>query len=146
MFGDGQRGGEGAQVIERNFILSPFHSPDAEAIGSELLGDIGLLASIEGEINRLYRMRQPFFKYIGSAEEDTQRAIEEVFVKRLKVEVKLEDMEESLKVIRPGVPASAMAIAMNKVISDAGYAKYCAPPYMRRAGMAWVSAPSRLAA
>lgn len=43
-------------------------------------------------------------------------------------------LQESVKVIRPGVPASAMAIAMNKVISDAGYAKYCAPPYMRARG------------
>jgi len=36
--------------------------------------------------------------------------------------------------VRPGNPASSMAIAMNKVISAAGYAKYCAPPYMRARG------------
>ena len=43
-------------------------------------------------------------------------------------------LQESLKVIKPGEPASSMAIAMNKVIADAGYAKYCAPPYMRARG------------
>jgi Xaa-Pro dipeptidase len=43
-------------------------------------------------------------------------------------------LQESLKAVRPGNPASSMAIAMNKVISDAGYAKYCAPPYMRARG------------
>jgi Xaa-Pro dipeptidase len=43
-------------------------------------------------------------------------------------------LQESLRVIKPGEPASSMAIAMNKVISKAGYAKYCAPPYMRARG------------
>jgi Xaa-Pro dipeptidase len=43
-------------------------------------------------------------------------------------------LQESLKAVRLGNPASSMAIAMNKVISDAGYAKYCAPPYMRARG------------
>jgi Xaa-Pro dipeptidase len=43
-------------------------------------------------------------------------------------------LAESLKSVRPGNPASAMAVAMNKVISDAGYARYCAPPYMRARG------------
>jgi Xaa-Pro aminopeptidase len=43
-------------------------------------------------------------------------------------------LQESLKTVRPGRPASSMAIAMNKVIGEAGYAKYCAPPYMRARG------------
>ncbi len=43
-------------------------------------------------------------------------------------------LQESLKMIKPGRPASSMAIAMNKVIAEAGYAKYCAPPYMRARG------------
>ena len=43
-------------------------------------------------------------------------------------------LQESLKAVRPGNPASAMAVAMNKVISEAGYAKYCVPPYMRARG------------
>jgi Xaa-Pro dipeptidase len=51
-----------------------------------------------------------------------------------KYEMLVNALQESLKVIRPGEPASSMAIAMNKVISDAGYAKYCAPPYMRARG------------
>ncbi len=40
----------------------------------------------------------------------------------------------SLRAVRPGNPASAMAVAMNEVIGDAGYAQYCAPPYMRARG------------
>jgi Xaa-Pro dipeptidase len=43
-------------------------------------------------------------------------------------------LAESLKAVRPGNPASAMAVAMNKVLIDAGYARYCAPPYMRARG------------
>lgn len=43
-------------------------------------------------------------------------------------------LEESLKSIRPGVPALSMSKAMNKVISEAGYGKYCYPPYMRARG------------
>jgi Xaa-Pro dipeptidase len=41
---------------------------------------------------------------------------------------------EALAQIRPEAEASAMSRAMNRVISDAGYAKYCYPPYMRARG------------
>ena len=43
-------------------------------------------------------------------------------------------LEESLKQVRSGAPASLITIAMNRVIGEAGYAKYCAPPYMRSRG------------
>jgi Xaa-Pro dipeptidase len=43
-------------------------------------------------------------------------------------------LEESVKNIKSGAPASKIAIAMNKVISDAGYGEYCYPPYMRARG------------
>ena len=43
-------------------------------------------------------------------------------------------LEESLKYIRSDVPASVISKAMNEVISEAGYAKYCYPPYMRARG------------
>ena len=43
-------------------------------------------------------------------------------------------LEESLKQIRPGAPASMITTAMNRVISEAGYAQYCQPPYMRARG------------
>lgn len=42
--------------------------------------------------------------------------------------------EAALREVRPGVPAGRMSQAMNKVISDAGYAKFCYPPYMRARG------------
>jgi Xaa-Pro dipeptidase len=41
---------------------------------------------------------------------------------------------ESLAQIRPGAEASGISRAMNQVISDAGYAKFCYPPYMRARG------------
>ena len=41
---------------------------------------------------------------------------------------------ESLAAVKPGVAASAMSKAMNRVISEAGYAKYCYSPYMRARG------------
>lgn len=51
-----------------------------------------------------------------------------------KYEILVRALRESLKEVRPGKPASSMAIAINKVISDAGYAKYCFPPFMRARG------------
>ncbi len=41
---------------------------------------------------------------------------------------------ESLKQVKSGNPAALISKAMNKVISEAGYAKYCYPPYMRARG------------
>ncbi|MBI4296254.1 MAG: aminopeptidase P family protein [Chloroflexi bacterium] len=43
-------------------------------------------------------------------------------------------LDESLKTIRAGVPASLMSKTMNKIIGEAGYAKYCYPPHMRARG------------
>jgi len=43
-------------------------------------------------------------------------------------------MEISLTAMKAGAPASIIAIAMNQVIAEAGYAKYCMPPYMRARG------------
>ncbi len=51
-----------------------------------------------------------------------------------KYDMLLSAFRESLAVIKPGVEASAMSKAMNRVISEAGYAKYCYPPYMRARG------------
>ena len=46
----------------------------------------------------------------------------------------LHALDESLGVMRPGVESSVMSKAMNRVISEAGYATYCYPPYMRARG------------
>ncbi len=46
----------------------------------------------------------------------------------------MEAQEKALKEVKAGVPASVISIAINKVIGDAGYAKYCHPPYMRARG------------
>jgi Xaa-Pro dipeptidase len=46
----------------------------------------------------------------------------------------LHALDESLSVIRPGVESSVMSKAMNRVISEAGYGRYCYPPYMRARG------------
>jgi Xaa-Pro dipeptidase len=43
-------------------------------------------------------------------------------------------LQESLKQMRAGVPASTITITMNRIISEAGYGKYCNPPYMRSRG------------
>ncbi len=42
--------------------------------------------------------------------------------------------EESLKQVKPGIPAYMMSRTMNKIISEAGYAEYCRPPHMRARG------------
>jgi Xaa-Pro aminopeptidase len=41
---------------------------------------------------------------------------------------------ESLAIIKPGVLASEIVRIQNRVISEAGYAQYCKPPYMRARG------------
>lgn len=51
-----------------------------------------------------------------------------------KYDMLIEALDESLKVIKPGVPASEVAKIQNKIIGDAGYADYCCPPYMRARG------------
>lgn len=51
-----------------------------------------------------------------------------------KYDMLLEAHEASLREIRPSIPASRISRSMNRVISDAGYAKYCYPPYMRARG------------
>lgn len=43
-------------------------------------------------------------------------------------------LETSLGEIKSGNPASLLSKAMNKIIGDAGYGKYCYPPYMRARG------------
>jgi Xaa-Pro aminopeptidase len=51
-----------------------------------------------------------------------------------KYNVLVHALEESLKQVRSGNPAALMSKTMNGVISEAGYAKYCYPPYMRARG------------
>ena len=51
-----------------------------------------------------------------------------------KYNILLRALDASLKTIKAGNPCSMIATAMNKVISEAGYAEYCAPPYMRTRG------------
>ncbi|OGP67074.1 MAG: hypothetical protein A2169_08130 [Deltaproteobacteria bacterium RBG_13_47_9] len=51
-----------------------------------------------------------------------------------KYDMLIRALENSLQQIRPGVPASLITTAMNRIISEAGYAKYCHPPYMRSRG------------
>ncbi|OGP66264.1 MAG: hypothetical protein A2169_03830 [Deltaproteobacteria bacterium RBG_13_47_9] len=43
-------------------------------------------------------------------------------------------MEASLKQVKSGNPASLISKHMNKVIGEAGYGKYCYPPFMRARG------------
>ena len=46
----------------------------------------------------------------------------------------LRALKESLKQVKSNIQASKISQAMNQVISHAGYAKYCYPPYMRARG------------
>jgi Xaa-Pro aminopeptidase len=43
-------------------------------------------------------------------------------------------MALGMEAARTGVPASAVAAAINRTLSDAGYEKYCRPPFMRVRG------------
>lgn len=51
-----------------------------------------------------------------------------------KYEMLLRALDASIQPVRSGAPAAQISIAMNRVIGDAGYAKYCHPPYMRARG------------
>ena len=51
-----------------------------------------------------------------------------------KYELLVRALEETLKQVRAGVPASVISRAMNRVIGDAGYKEYCYPPHMRARG------------
>ena len=51
-----------------------------------------------------------------------------------KYEMLCRALDASIQQVKSGAPAAQISVAMNKVISDAGYAKYCYPPYMRARG------------
>ena len=51
-----------------------------------------------------------------------------------KYDILIRALQESLKQMKSGAPASIITTAMNRVISDAGYGTYCRPPYMRSRG------------
>lgn len=51
-----------------------------------------------------------------------------------KYNILINALEESLKEVRAGKPASIIPTVINRVISNEGYSKYCSPPYMRSRG------------
>jgi Xaa-Pro dipeptidase len=51
-----------------------------------------------------------------------------------KYKILIHALKESLKQMKAGVPASIITITMNRIFSEAGYAKYCNPPFMRSRG------------
>ncbi len=51
-----------------------------------------------------------------------------------KYEILVRALDETLKQVRAGAPASLISKSMNAVISEAGYAEYCYPPHMRARG------------
>ena len=51
-----------------------------------------------------------------------------------KYRILIRALEESLGQMKAGIPASIITITMNRIIGEAGYAKYCNPPYMRSRG------------
>ncbi len=51
-----------------------------------------------------------------------------------KYDLLIHALEESLKQMKAGVPASVITVTMNRIISEAGYEKFCKPPYMRSRG------------
>lgn len=51
-----------------------------------------------------------------------------------KYDMLLHAFDASLKEVKAGVESSLMVKAMNRVISEAGYEKYCYPPFMRARG------------
>ncbi len=53
---------------------------------------------------------------------------------RQEYEILVRALEETLLEVKAGVSAAVIAKAMNRVISEAGYAEYCYPPHMRARG------------
>lgn len=51
-----------------------------------------------------------------------------------KYDILVRALEESLKIIKPGARIADVAKIQNDIISKAGYAEYCRPPYMRSRG------------
>jgi Xaa-Pro dipeptidase len=51
-----------------------------------------------------------------------------------KYNILMRALNDSVATVKSGAPAGVISKAMNKVISDAGYGKYCYPPYMRARG------------
>ena len=51
-----------------------------------------------------------------------------------KYDILMRALEASLRQMKPGAPASVITTSMNQIISEAGYGKFCQPPYMRSRG------------
>jgi Xaa-Pro dipeptidase len=51
-----------------------------------------------------------------------------------KYDMLIRALDASLKVMKSGAPASLITTTMNQIIGEAGYGKYCKPPYMRSRG------------
>src|SRR4030042_2061077 len=51
-----------------------------------------------------------------------------------KYDILLRALDASIAAMRTGAPASLITSSMNQVIGEAGYGKYCSPPYMRSRG------------
>jgi Xaa-Pro aminopeptidase len=51
-----------------------------------------------------------------------------------KYDILVRALAQSLRQVKAGNPAALISRAMNSVIGEAGYAKYCYPPYMRARG------------
>lgn len=115
-----------AEGAEDNFILASggphsheMHEPTDRrfAAGDLILGEIS--AGKDGQIVQLCRT-------IVLGEPTAQL--------RSKYSLLMEALEAALAEVRPGVPAGNMPQAMNRIIADAGYGKFCYPPYMRARG------------
>jgi len=55
-------------------------------------------------------------------------------VLRNKYDMLVQALKAGIEQVTPDVPASHMSKTLNKMISEAGYAEYCCPPYMRARG------------
>ena len=55
-------------------------------------------------------------------------------LQRQKYDMLLKALDAGFGAAKPGRPSNEIAVAVNKVISDAGYGEYCRQPYMRTRG------------
>jgi Xaa-Pro dipeptidase len=55
-------------------------------------------------------------------------------LQRQKYDMLMKALDAGFTAAKPGRPSNEIAVAVNKVISDAGYGEYCRQPYMRTRG------------
>ena len=106
-----------------------------DAAADEIRADGGRVEAVIADVTKKQEAQKLGVPIITLTQKDRITHIGDyVFRNFFTPQMLVKALDASIQQVKSGAPAAQMSIAMNKVISDADYAKYCYPPYMRARG------------